>query len=230
MRRIGDVIVELGFASREAVDRAADEARGTGRTTGQTLLDRRGGHPRPARACGRRAVRHRPRGPQQLPGRPGRCRVGRPTRAAPLQGGADRVPRRAHAARGHRGSGQRAGDGRPVDDDRATRSAAPRPLPRTWTPCSAGSTAWTRRCWRSRRRKQAANVIELRESAEDAPVVKLVHTSWPRPCSAAHPTSTSTRTSGSMRVRFRVDGVMTDSTTVRSALAPGLGLPDQDHG
>ncbi len=32
------MIVELGFASREAVERAADEARGTGRTTGQTLL------------------------------------------------------------------------------------------------------------------------------------------------------------------------------------------------
>ena len=39
MRRIGDVIVDLGFASREAVERAAVEARETGRTTGQTLLE-----------------------------------------------------------------------------------------------------------------------------------------------------------------------------------------------
>ena len=40
--------------------------------------------------------------------------------------------------------------------------------------------------------EEPAQVIELRESADDAPVVKLVHTDRsPTPCSAAPPTSTS---------------------------------------
>ena len=39
MRRIGDIIADAGFASREAVERAVIEARESGRTTGQTLLD-----------------------------------------------------------------------------------------------------------------------------------------------------------------------------------------------
>ncbi len=38
-KRIGDVIVELGFASRDAVDRAVAHAREQGRPTGQILLD-----------------------------------------------------------------------------------------------------------------------------------------------------------------------------------------------
>ncbi|NLT05672.1 MAG: Flp pilus assembly complex ATPase component TadA [Solirubrobacterales bacterium] len=38
-RRIGDAIVELGFASREAVERAVELARATGQTTGQALLE-----------------------------------------------------------------------------------------------------------------------------------------------------------------------------------------------
>ena len=38
-RRIGDIIVEHDFATREAVERAVVEARETGRTTGQTLLE-----------------------------------------------------------------------------------------------------------------------------------------------------------------------------------------------
>ncbi len=39
LRRIGDIIVDHDFASREAVERAVVEARETGRTTGQTLLE-----------------------------------------------------------------------------------------------------------------------------------------------------------------------------------------------
>ena len=38
-RRIGDVIVDFGFASREAVERAVEHARDVGTTTGQALCE-----------------------------------------------------------------------------------------------------------------------------------------------------------------------------------------------
>jgi type IV pilus assembly protein PilB len=69
---------------------------------------------------------------------------------------------------------------------------------------------------------EAAQVIELRESADDAPVVKLVHSiiadAVRRGASDIH---LEPRV-GDMRVRFRVDGVVFDSTTVPRHLIPGL--------
>ena len=59
-----------------------------------------------------------------------------------------------------------------------------------------------------------AEVIELRESAEEAPVVKLVHSviadAVTRGASDIH----FDPQSGDMRVRFRIDGVVVDSATV----------------
>ena len=67
-----------------------------------------------------------------------------------------------------------------------------------------------------------AQVIELRESAEEAPVVKLVHSviadAVGRGASDIH----FDPRNGDMRVRFRVDGVVVDSATVPRRLAPGL--------
>jgi type IV pilus assembly protein PilB len=67
-----------------------------------------------------------------------------------------------------------------------------------------------------------AEVIELRESAEDAPVVKLVHAviadAVRRGASDIH----FEPRGGDMRVRFRVDGVVFDSTTVPRHLIAGL--------
>jgi type IV pilus assembly protein PilB len=67
-----------------------------------------------------------------------------------------------------------------------------------------------------------AQVIELRESAEEAPVVKLVHSiiadAVGRGASDIH----FDPRGGDMRVRFRVDGVVLDSATVPRRLAPGL--------
>ena len=67
-----------------------------------------------------------------------------------------------------------------------------------------------------------AEVIELRESADDAPVVKLVHAviadAVRRGASDIH----FEPRGGDMRVRFRVDGVVSDSTTVPRHLIPGL--------
>jgi type IV pilus assembly protein PilB len=67
-----------------------------------------------------------------------------------------------------------------------------------------------------------AEVIELRESAEDAPVVKLVHAviadAVRRGASDIH----FEPRSNDMRVRFRVDGVVADTTTVPRHLIAGL--------
>jgi type IV pilus assembly protein PilB len=67
-----------------------------------------------------------------------------------------------------------------------------------------------------------AEVIELRESADEAPVVKLVHAviadAVRRGASDIH----CEPRNHDMRVRFRVDGVMSDSTTVPRHLVAGL--------
>jgi type IV pilus assembly protein PilB len=67
-----------------------------------------------------------------------------------------------------------------------------------------------------------AEVIELRESADDAPVVKLVHAviadAVRRGASDIH----FEPRGSDMRVRFRVDGVVSDSTTVPRHLIAGL--------
>jgi type IV pilus assembly protein PilB len=67
-----------------------------------------------------------------------------------------------------------------------------------------------------------AQVIELRESADDAPVVKLVHAviadAVRRGASDIH----FEPRASDMRVRFRVDGVVFDSTTVPRHLVSGL--------
>jgi type IV pilus assembly protein PilB len=67
-----------------------------------------------------------------------------------------------------------------------------------------------------------AQVIELRESADEAPVVKLVHTviadAVERGASDIH----FEPRRGDMRVRFRIDGVVADSVTVPGRLAAGL--------
>ena len=68
----------------------------------------------------------------------------------------------------------------------------------------------------------AAQVIELRESADDAPVVQLVHSviadAVRRGASDVH----FEPRASDMRVRFRVDGVVFDSTTVPRHLVSGL--------
>ena len=66
--------------------------------------------------------------------------------------------------------------------------------------------------------------LELRESADDAPVVKLVHSviadAVERGASDIH--FDPRRAGGEMKVRFRVDGVVSDATTVPKKLVRGL--------
>jgi type IV pilus assembly protein PilB len=70
--------------------------------------------------------------------------------------------------------------------------------------------------------EERAPVVELLESASEAPVVQLVHSviadAVERGASDIH----FDPRDGDMRVRFRVDGVVIDSTTVPRKLVPGL--------
>src|ERR687891_1751284 len=68
----------------------------------------------------------------------------------------------------------------------------------------------------------SAEVIELRDQAEEAPVVKLVHSVI---ADAVHRGASDIHfepRGADMRVRFRVDGVVFDTTTVPRALTAGL--------
>jgi type IV pilus assembly protein PilB len=68
----------------------------------------------------------------------------------------------------------------------------------------------------------SAEVIELRDQAEEAPVVKLVHSII---ADAVHRGASDVHfepRGADMRVRFRVDGVVVDTTTVPRTLTAGL--------
>ena len=67
-----------------------------------------------------------------------------------------------------------------------------------------------------------AEVIELRESADEAPIVKLVHAVIADAVRAGRSDVHFEPSDDDMRVRFRVDGVVFDSTTVPRHLISGL--------
>ncbi len=72
-------------------------------------------------------------------------------------------------------------------------------------------------------------IVDLRESAEDAPVIKLVHSiiaqAAERGASDIHfepQPDEQGRAGREMRVRMRIDGVLTDETTVPRRMIPGV--------
>jgi type IV pilus assembly protein PilB len=72
-------------------------------------------------------------------------------------------------------------------------------------------------------------VVDLRESADDAPVIKLVHSiiaqATERGASDIHyepQPDANSRSAREMRVRMRVDGVLTEATTVPKRMVPGV--------
>jgi type IV pilus assembly protein PilB len=70
--------------------------------------------------------------------------------------------------------------------------------------------------------ERAANVIELHETSADAPVVKLVNAVIADAVSRGASDVHFEPRNGELRVRFRVDGVVTDATTVPRRLVPGV--------
>ncbi len=69
---------------------------------------------------------------------------------------------------------------------------------------------------------EQSKVIELRESAEQAPVVKLVHALMADAVTRGASDIHFDPRDGDMRVRQRIDGVVSDSSTVPAGLVPGL--------
>jgi type IV pilus assembly protein PilB len=219
-KRIGDLIVELGFASREAVERAVEEARATGATTGRTLLrsdivtaDQL------ARAVGERyGVDHVDLNVASID----------PTATSLVDPGLLRRHRAVPIA---------------FSDERTLVVATADPSNVLTADDLAMLTGYDVRLvvatdddvelllGRLTRLDSAvaeveeqpeAQVIDLRESADDAPVVKLINSivaeAVERGASDIH---FDPEPSG-MRVRLRVDGVVTDSTNVPKTMVSGL--------
>jgi type IV pilus assembly protein PilB len=67
-----------------------------------------------------------------------------------------------------------------------------------------------------------SDLLELRASAEEAPVVKLVHSVIADAVNRGASDIHFDPSKGAMQVRYRVDGVMMDSTTVPQTLVAGL--------
>ncbi len=65
-------------------------------------------------------------------------------------------------------------------------------------------------------------VVDLRESADDAPVIKLVHSIIAQAVELGASDIHFEPEGGEMRVRFRVDGVLASSTTVPRRMVPGV--------
>ncbi len=69
---------------------------------------------------------------------------------------------------------------------------------------------------------EAVQTLDLRASADQAPVVKLVHAVIADAANRGASDIHFDPSGGDMQVRYRVDGVMIDSTTVPRNLVPGL--------
>ncbi len=220
MGRIGDIIVELGFASREAVERAVEHGREAGITTGQTLLKSDAVTPdQLARAVAERyGVDHvdlnvapvDPTATSLVD-----ASVLRRHRAIPIAFADERTLIVATTEPGNVLA---------MDDLAMMTGLEIRRAVATEEDVDALLGRLTRigETVAEVDEPQEAEVIELRESADDAPVVKLVHsivaTAVDRGASDIH----FDNESGPMRVRFRVDGVVTDSTTVPRGMVAGL--------
>jgi type IV pilus assembly protein PilB len=219
-KRIGDVIVALGFASREAVERAVEEARATGSTTGRTLLqsdivtaDQL------ARAVGERyGVDHVDLNVASIDPTASSLvdpSVLRRHRAVPIAFADERT---LIVATSDPSNILTADDlammtGYEVRLVVATDDDVELLLGRLTRLDSAVAPV---------EEQPEAQVIDLRESADDAPVVKLVHSivaeAVERGASDIHFDSED----GAMRVRLRVDGVVSESTTVPKTMVSGL--------
>ena len=67
--RIGDIVVDLGFCAREVVEECVERAISSGEQLGRVMVARRRDHPRPARGRDRQALRRRAPQPRRDPGR-----------------------------------------------------------------------------------------------------------------------------------------------------------------
>jgi type IV pilus assembly protein PilB len=223
-RRLGDVIVDLGFADREAVEAAIVEARDSGLRIGQVLVEREVVDPgQLARALAERNglpfadlnmfdVDH---GAANLIS----ATQARRYRAVPIAFLDERTLLTATSDPANLMA---------LDDvsmatgyDVRLAVASPEHVEALIGQLSRLSES-VHEVADATFEEEGVEVIELLESAEQAPVVKLVHSviadAVERGASDIH----FDPSDGDMRVRFRVDGIVVDSTTVPRRLAPGL--------
>jgi type IV pilus assembly protein PilB len=221
LKRIGDIIVEHDFASREAVERAVVEARESGRTTGQTLLE--GGVVTPdqlARAVAERyGIEHVDL--NEYPVDKGATALVEPAvlrkhRTVPIAFLEENVLLVATADPANVLA---------IDDLSMMTGYDIRRAVATEDDVNALLGRLGRLDTAVEEIEEGEEedpVIELRESAEDAPVVKLVRSivadAVERGASDIH----FDPDDKSMRVRFRVDGVVSDTTTVPRRMVAGL--------
>ena len=222
-RRIGDVIVELGFASREAVERAVVAAKEQGATTGQALLDNGTvTADQLARAvAGRYGIDHVDLQSANLD--PAAAALVEPAvlrryRMVPFAFADEQTLLVATADPGNVLA---------VDDltmvtgyDIRRAVATPDDIDTLLSRLDNLGTAVLETGPEDDAEDEP--VLDLRESAQDAPVVKLVHSIIASAVSRGASDVHFDPTAGPMRVRFRVDGVVSDATTVSRPMVAGL--------
>ncbi len=76
---------------------------------------------------------------------------------------------------------------------------------------------------------ELGDVTELRESADDAPVIKLVYSILGQAATEGASDIHFEPGEDEMRVRFRVDGVLYEAARVPKRMISGVDLADQDH-
>ena len=224
-RMIGEVVVDLGFADRETVDEAVEQARAQGRPTGLVLVEQ--GvlrHDQLARVVAERfgldyvdlAVYDLDMGAVAL------LNAGR---GQALPGGADRLHRRRHAAAGDGRPDERADDRRRGDDDRPPRAAGGG-VGRGSQPAARAPGADGRLDRRHRRRRRARATTRsdllVDEADSDAPIIKLVHSIVAQAVQQGASDIHVNPEEGDTRVLFRVDGVLAPAATVKRKMAMGV--------
>jgi type IV pilus assembly protein PilB len=224
-RRLGDVVVDLGFADRETVEKSAAEARKRGRTIGEVLLDDAVlSSNQLARALAERngldyvdlSGFEVDKGAANLLS----ATEARRFRAIPV---AFLDPETILVATSNPANVLGLDDIAIATGYKVRRAvASPQDIEAVINQLSDLEASVREVDDETREDDLGAHVIELRESAQEAPVVKLVHSiiadAVARGASDIH----FDPQNEDMRVRFRIDGVVVDSATVPRRLAPGL--------
>ncbi len=137
------------------------------------------------------------------------------------------------AAAGDGRPGQRARDRRHPDDDRpqlpTSRSPPPSDIDALVSRLNTLETAVTEAVDEDEEAELGADVTELRESADDAPVIKLVYSILGQAVDEGASDIHFEPEEKDMRVRFRVDGVLYEAARVPKRMVAGVVSPDQDH-
>jgi type IV pilus assembly protein PilB len=222
LRFIGDVIVDLGYADREAVDQAVAQARETGRRTGEVLLDNGTLTPdQLARVVAERfGVEHVDLGSAEVDMTAANlisASAARRYEAVPIRFIDDRTLLVVMVDPGNVLA---------IDDMAIMTSFDIRPAVAPKEDVAALITrlnSLTDVVVEEVGEDEPTEITDLRDTDDDAPVIKLVHSliaqGVERGASDLHFEPGS---AGEMVVRYRVDGVLTEATRVPRRLAAGV--------